>query len=427
MDKTYLIISLGCAKNMVDTEKALGPLEIAGWRRVDSDPDLIVVNTCGFLASARAEARAVIAEMRRDYPSTPLIVIGCLINYLGKSARSSLGADVVLPSSRIAELPTIAAEVCQIASPSQPVEKQPRARVTLPHVAYLKIAEGCDNRCGYCTIPRISGPLVSRSESDILDEAQQLVASGMRELILLAHDTTAYGMDWDGKSHLPALLATAAESFPNVWIRLLYSHPARVDTRLLGVMREQPNICRYLDVPMQHISPRILGLMCRPVIHHPVRLWQQWREELPGVAIRTTLMAGFPGETADELNELVDFIQQAKPDSGGVFAYSLERGTLAAKLPGLLPKRVRERRAQIVGAAIAESVMASAAGMVGTAHKAIVDAAETCSRPAVGRTCGQAPDVDGLTYLIGRGYTPGEVVQARIVESSGVDLIGERA
>ena len=254
----------------------------------------------------------------------------------------------------------------------------------------------------------------------------QLVASGVRELILLAHDTTAYGMDWDGKSHLPELLSTIAKSFPEVWIRLLYSHPTRVDARLLSVMREHSNICRYLDVPMQHVSPRILGLMCRPVIHHPVRLWQQWRDELPGVAIRTTLMAGFPGETVDELNELLNLIQQAKPNSGGVFAYSPERGTLAAKLPGQIPKRERERRAKLVGEAMAQSAIESAAALVGTVQEVIVDAAETCSRPAVGRTRGQAPDVDGVSYLIGRGYIPGEVVQIRIVESSGVDLVGER-
>jgi ribosomal protein S12 methylthiotransferase len=200
-----------------------------------------------------------------------------------------------------------------------------------------------------------------------------------------------------------------------------------VDTRLLSVMREHGNICRYLDVPMQHISPRILGLMCRPVIHHPVRLWQQWREELPGVAFRTTLLAGFPAETADDFNTLFDFIQQAKPDSGGVFAYSPERGTLAAKLPGQIPKRERERRAKMVGEALAQSAMQSAAAKVGTVQEVIVDAAETCSRPAVGRTRGQAPDVDGVIYLIGRGYTPGEVVTARVVQSSGVDLVGERA
>jgi len=426
MDKTYLIISLGCAKNLVDTEKALGPLEAAGWRRVDRDPYLIVINSCGFLASARAEARSVIAEIRRDYPDRPLIVIGCLVNYLGKSAQRNLGADAVLPSSQIAELPALVAKVCHLAQPPQPAEKQLRARVTLPHVAYLKIAEGCDNRCGYCTIPRISGPLISRAESDILGESQQLVESGARELILLAHDLTAYGMDWDGKSHLPTLLSTVAESFPEVWIRMLYSHPARMDSLLLSVMREHGNICRYLDVPMQHISPRILGLMCRPVIHHPVRLWQQWREELPGLAIRTTLMAGFPGETEEELSSLVDFIHQAKPDSGGVFAYSPERGTLAAKLPGQIPKRERERHARIVGEAMAKSAMQSTAEKVGTVQEVIVDAAETCSHPALGRTRGQAPDVDGVTYLIGRGYTPGEVVHACIVESSGVDLIGER-
>ncbi len=195
---------------------------------------------------------------------------------------------------------------------------------------------------------------------------------------------------------------------------------------LLSVMREHGNICRYLDVPMQHVSPRILGLMCRPVILHPVHLWQQWREELPGVVIRTTLMAGFPGETADELNELVDFIQRAKPDSGGVFAYSPERGTVAAKLPGQIPKRRRERRAKLVGEAMAQSAMQSAAAKVGTVQEVIVDLAETCSRPAVGRTRAQAPDVDGVTYLIGRGYIPGEDIPTRIVQSSGVDLVGER-
>jgi ribosomal protein S12 methylthiotransferase len=253
------------------------------------------------------------------------------------------------------------------------------------------------------------------------------VASGVRELILLAHDTTAFGMDWDGKSHLPALLSTVADTIPDVWIRLLYSHPIRVDARLLSVMREHSNICRYLDVPMQHVSPRILGLMCRKLILHPVHLWQRWREELPGVAIRTTLMAGFPGETADEFNALLDFVHQAKPDSGGVFAYSPERGTVAAKLPGQIPKRERERRARLVGEAMAQTAMQSAAAKVGTVLEVIVDTAETCNCPAVGRTRAQAPDVDGVTYLIGRGYTAGEVVTARIVQSSGVDLVGERA
>jgi ribosomal protein S12 methylthiotransferase len=426
MDKTYLIISLGCAKNLVDTEKALGPLEAAGWRRVDCDPDIVVINTCGFLASARAEARAVIAEMRHNYPATPLIVIGCLVNYLGKSARHHLAANAVLPSSRIAELPSLAAKLCHITMPKTSPGRYLRARVTLPHVAYLKIAEGCDNRCGYCTIPGISGPLVSRAEDDVLEEAQQLVASGVRELILLAHDTTAYGMDWDGKSHLPALLSVVAESFPMVWIRLLYSHPIRVNSRLLSVMREHSNICRYLDVPMQHVVPRILGLMRRMLILHPVHLWQQWREELPGVAIRTTLLAGFPSETKDEFNALLEFVQEAKPDSGGVFAYSPERGTAAAKLPGRLPKRERERRARVLGEAMVQSAVESAAQKISTEQDVMVDVAETCSRPAVGRARGQAPDVDGVTYLIGRGYTPGEVVTARIVESSGIDLVGER-
>jgi ribosomal protein S12 methylthiotransferase len=427
MDKTYLIISLGCAKNLVDTEKALGPLEAVGWRRVDCHPNLIIVNTCGFLASARAEARAVIAEMRREYHTTPLIVIGCLVNYLGKSARHNLGVESVLPSSSIAELPSLAAKLCHIIIPKTSPGRCLRARVTLPHVAYLKIAEGCDNHCGYCTIPRISGPLVSRKESDILEEAQQMVASGVQELILLAHDTTAYGMDWDGKSHLPALLNTVAETFPEVWIRLLYCHPVRVDSHLLGVMREHGNICRYLDVPMQHVVPRILGLMRRMLILHPIHLWQQWREELPGVTIRTTLLAGFPGETKDEFNALLEFVQEAKPDSGGVFAYSPERGTAAAKLPGQLPRRERDRRAQVLGEAMVKTAVASAAQKISTEQDVIVDAAETCSRPAVGRSRGQAPDVDGVTYLIGRGYTPGEVLAARIIESSGVDLVGERA
>lgn len=428
--KRYLAVSLGCTKNLVDTEYALGYLQQSGWEMTESEPDVIVVNTCAFIATARKEARDTVNSLKQEFPGIPIIVLGCLCNYKKGNLAKELGVSAVLPPNRYNELPEVIEMTLEHHLETEPAVKSNRytarrLRLTLPHVAYLKPSDGCSNHCAYCSIPRLRGELCSNTIDQVITEARMLVESGAREINLIAQDLTAYGSDWDGKFHLVELIDKLASAFPEVWLRLLYCHPARINDKLLQAFLEHPNLCRYLDVPMQHVVPRLLRLMGRPPIDDPIKLWESWRSAVPGLAIRTTFIAGFPGESAEEHQAVLDFIKKAKPDFGGVFHYSREPGTIASKLPVQIEYRERLRRAKVVCEALNESMLNSARNKIETGQDVIVDAGDDCRNVAVGRHRGQAPDVDSVTHLLGRGYQAGEIVRVKIVDTMDLDLLAE--
>jgi ribosomal protein S12 methylthiotransferase len=303
----------------------------------------------------------------------------------------------------------------------------PRRLMTPSYTAYLKIAEGCGNSCSYCIIPNLRGPARSRTPEDIVAEARKLVGRGVKELILIAQDTTAYGRDLPDRPSLTGLLRELAALEELVWIRLLYSHPAKITPELIRILNGDPKICPYLDMPIQHIDDEILGAMNRRGNGRKIRsLLKTLRAEGPDIALRTSLIVGFPGETKKKFSELMDFVRTARFDHLGVFPYYREEGTAAAALPARIPAAEKERRRELI--------MDAQADISGQLLRRRLDTVETvliegksgqADYPFVGRTRRQAPEIDGITFVRGRGLRPGRFVSVRITAVTTYDLFGE--
>lgn len=441
--KKFHIVSLGCPKNLVDSEVMAGILMRRGFRlTTDSrEAGIIIINTCAFILPAKEEAIEAIltaATYKKTAACSRLIVAGCLPQRHGAElARAIPEVDIFIGT---AEVPHIAEHLTGMATPRYDGPRvrtgrpdflmhagHPRRLMTPSYTAYLKIAEGCGNSCSYCIIPNLRGPARSRSPEDIVAEARKLVGRGVKELILIAQDTTAYGRDLPDRPSLTGLLRELAALEELVWIRLLYSHPAKITPELIRILNGDPKICPYLDMPIQHIDDEILGAMNRRGNGRKIRsLLKTLRAEGPDIALRTSLIVGFPGETKKKFSELMDFVRTARFDHLGVFPYYREEGTAAAALPARIPAAEKERRRELI--------MDAQADISGQLLRRRLDTVETvliegksgqADYPFVGRTRRQAPEIDGITFVRGRGLRPGRFVSVRITAVTTYDLFGE--
>jgi ribosomal protein S12 methylthiotransferase len=441
--KKFHIVSLGCPKNLVDSEVMAGILMRRGFRLTTDarEAGIIIINTCAFILPAKEEAIEAIltaATYKKTAACHRLIVAGCLPQRHGAElARAIPEVDLFIGT---AEVPHIAEHLTGMATPRYDGPRvrtgrpdflmhagHPRRLMTPSYTAYLKIAEGCGNSCSYCIIPNLRGPARSRSPEDIVAEARKLVGRGVKELILIAQDTTAYGRDLPDRPSLTGLLRELAALEELVWIRLLYSHPAKITPELIRILNGDPKICPYLDMPIQHIDDEILGAMNRRGNGRKIRsLLKTLRAEGPDIALRTSLIVGFPGETKKKFSELMDFVRTARFDHLGVFPYYREEGTAAAALPARIPAAEKERRRELI--------MDAQADISGQLLRRRLDTVETvliegksgqADYPFVGRTRRQAPEIDGITFVRGRGLRPGRFVSVRITAVTTYDLFGE--
>ena len=421
------LISLGCDKNRVDSEVMLGLLagEACVFTPDLAEADAIIVNTCGFLQEAVAEAREEIEralEQKRTGPCRVVIVTGCAAQryrelFEGTEIDAVLG---VHEYDRIADVMRAAFGV-----ESGPAGYDGRVLSTPGHYAYLKIAEGCDKHCTYCTIPAIRGPYRSRTMESLVEEAKQLAAQGVKELVLVAQDTTLYGMDIYGRQVLHELLRQLSEIEGIRWLRLLYCYPEHIYDEFINEMAQNPKVLPYVDMPMQHAADRILRLMGRLSTKAELRATiAKLREVIPGVTLRTTLIAGFPGETKADFTELCDFIKEIKFDRLGVFAYSREEGTPADKLEGHLAEKTKQTRAGRLMKIQQEISMAKMAEKIGNILEIIIEGEEDGAY--FGRSHADAPDIDGIVYTeTEKPLEMGEIVKVRVIDAGEYDLMGE--
>ena len=438
-DRTIVgFISLGCAKNLVDSEVMLARLAEAGCALTSNlaQADVIVVNTCGFLAAARDEALDAINEAashKQTGRCRRLVVVGCLVQrdrhrleqaapavdvLLGVNQRDEIAQAVL--AAHPPERPSISDHAC---SP-MPTDTA-RLRLTPRNYAYLRIAEGCDQQCTFCTIPLIRGPMRSKPLDVVLDEARELIADDVLELNVIAQDTTAYGRDLDSGPALADLLRRLNDLEGLAWIRLMYAYPRHFNHAIIDALAECERIVNYVDLPLQHINDRILRRMGRRVSRSDVEaLLDGLRTRIPHIAIRTTLMVGFPGETDAEFDELHDFVRQTRFDALGAFVYSHEPETPAARLTDQLPEHVKQQRRDAIMQTQQAIALANADAMVGRRLTLLVEQTELDGR-LIARHPGQAPEVDGLVVVNAPPPDCGPLLEAECVASEGYDLIAE--
>ncbi|MCL2285753.1 MAG: 30S ribosomal protein S12 methylthiotransferase RimO [Firmicutes bacterium] len=438
MSNIYLV-SLGCDKNRVDGETMIGTLRRAGYSVVH-DPasaQVIIVNTCGFIRDAVQESIDLIlelAEHKTDGQCRGLVIVGCMAQrYKAEIMGSIPEADVVIG---VGEYENIAAVVESIIGApaaegqtgSELVRLAARSDDVTPHIAYVKIAEGCDNNCTYCTIPSIRGPYKSRPMEEILEECRQLVDAGARELVLVAQDTTLYGTDIYGAKMLPRLLRKLAETSGATWIRLMYAYPEHVTQELIDTMAELPQVCKYIDMPIQHSENPILRRMGRGRYLAKKSLITKisaLREKMPDIAIRTTLIVGFPMEMTGNFNYLLGFVNEMKFDRLGVFPYSREEGTPAATMPGHVKESTKLARMERIMEAQQRIHFEKQKSRVGKILPVMVDA-QTETGGYIGRTQWDAYEVDTVVnFTSDEQLTQGSVYQVLITDSDQYDLIGK--
>ncbi|MBQ3821700.1 MAG: 30S ribosomal protein S12 methylthiotransferase RimO, partial [Thermoguttaceae bacterium] len=461
------VASLGCPKNLVDSESTLGRLIALGaeFNPDASQVDFFLLNTCGFLRSARAEAEEYIAEALEQKKAGAirfLIVAGCAVVSDGKELaekypqvdawlspydEQNIG-DVALELFGAKRAPEQAAPALPVLTPEQTAaakfhftparnlefHDESRARLTAPHVAYLKIADGCDRFCTYCTIPNIRGRYVSKPFDAIMDEASRLADSGVRELVLIAQETTFWGKDLYGAPDLKRLLAALKEKNQFDWIRVLYTYPLFWDDELISLFKmEAPgttSVLPYIDVPLQHCNSELLKRMNRQVDKvQTEELLARFREEIPNVVLRTSLIVGFPGETDAMYQELVDFVEKQRFERAGVFEFSPEPGAPAASMPDQIAPEIKRRRFERLYAKQERISRQFARGKIGQTVDVMLDtrcvseSGELMRNVCVGRTVADAPDVDPVVYVTGRDLQPGDLIPCEIVDAQGMDLI----
>lgn len=431
----FYLINLGCPKNTVDAEGMAMRLVAAGHRPAASQraADVLIVNTCGFIAAARRESLETLRQLAAEKrPRQALIAAGCLAERQGRElARRVPGIDGLIGTRHWSQIVPLVEEVAQrhgrrpacLRSPQPADLVAPMDRSATGPTAYIKIADGCDAPCAYCAIPRIKGPQRSKPREAILAEARALGRQGVREIILIAQDTTAYGRDLadsDGLAGLlPAILAEAPEL---VWLRVMYAYPQQIDQRLIDVLASDPRICHYLDLPLQHAHPDVLRRMRRP--HDPertMRLLEDLRAAIPDIALRTTFIVGFPGETEAEFQTLLDFLAATRFDRVGVFTYSREKETPAAELPGQVPPSRRRARYERAMALQQEISRRRNEEQVGRTLPVLIEG--TQEGVSVGRSYRDAPEIDGLVLIEGE-QPVGEFAAVQITGAMEYDLAG---
>lgn len=443
MTNKVFIQSLGCPKNLVDSEVISGVLRAAGYAGV-ADPeeaDLLLVNTCGFITPAVEEGIDAILSLvaiKQEKAGCRLVVAGCMVQRYGDELRKEfpevdlfIGVDEIAKIADLlaAQQPVTPEITAQAKTPGYLMDcRTPRFVSTPSFRAYLKITEGCSNRCSYCLIPSLRGPLRSRDLADLVQEAQLLAESGTQELTLVAQDLTAYGLDLGvGRERLSDLLRALLAETNIPWLRLLYLYPMRLDEEVLQLVAANPRILPYFDIPLQHINDRILKAMNRPYTRSSVeRLLTRIREVLPEAAIRTTFMVGFPGETEADVAELAEFMRLARLDNVGIFCYSNEAECAAAGLPDHCSEEVKLARKDELMRVQAEISREINQCKVGTVQPVLVEGLSRESDLLLeGRTRFQASEIDGVVYITAGNCEVGEIVEVRITEAHPYDLVGE--
>ena len=437
-------VSLGCAKNLVDSEMMLGQLAESGAliSGDESAADTIVVNTCGFLGAAREEALEIIgelAERKRRGDLKRIVVAGCLVQRDGEGLLRDVPeidalvgvnnrSDVVRAVWRMDRGERIDRYLgAYHAASAANWHDQGRLRLTPEHYAYVRISEGCNQKCTFCTIPSIRGPLHCKTPDAITTECRELIADGTRELILIGQDTTSYGEDIGYEPGLAGLLRRLDRECADAhWIRLMYVYPSIMTDEMIDAIAQCERVVKYIDIPLQHINDRVLRAMHRRVTRKETEnLLTRLRERIPGVTIRTTFIVGFPGETDAEFAELLDFVTDFGFDAVGTFPYSLEPDTPAGRMKGQLAEELKAERREQLMLAQQDSAFAAAARRVGQQFEIVIDGAEE-SGQAVGRHAGQAPEVDAVCLLENEDVEAGEFVEVRCSGTDGYDLVVER-
>jgi ribosomal protein S12 methylthiotransferase len=435
---TVRILTLGCAKNTVDAEVMAGLLAEEGCRVVARGrADVAIVNTCGFIRDAKEESIGEIlawGKAKERGRIGKLVVAGCMATRYREDLPKLLPeVDLFVGPGDLPALPGLIRKMVEGGAPRTHIVERAladasyRSRVPGDGIAsaFLKILEGCDNRCSYCTIPMIRGPLKSRSRESLLSEARMLVRRGAREINLIGQDITSYGADRGEKAALASLARELCAIRGVRWVRLLYLYPARIDDSLIDLLAQEKKICRYLDIPVQHIDSGILARMGRRYTPDDVlELVARLRNRLPGIFLRTSLIVGFPGETAMAFERLLRFVHETRWDYLGVFPYSREEGTAAYAMRPRIPEAERHERARRVQDAQADILAARNAAMIGEEVEVLVEKTLARGR-AVGRHRGQAPEVDGNVYLTGYTGSEGRFCRARITGAREWDLFAK--
>ena len=436
-------VSLGCDKNLVDTEKMLGLLGREGFQFTDDEnqADVILVNTCCFIGDAKEESVNTILEMARykeEGRAKVLIVTGCLAQrYQNEILEEIPEVDAVLGTTSWEEIVPVLkgllgdnehTHVTCFHRLDEPVpQNRPRLLTTGGHYAYLKIAEGCDKRCTYCIIPSLRGPYRSVPMEDLIKEAQELAAQGVKELILVAQETTLYGVDLYGKKTLPQLLQRLAQIQGIWWIRIQYCYPEEITEELIDVISREEKICHYLDIPIQHASDRILKRMGRRTNQAQLRsMIARLRERIPDIALRTTLISGFPGETQEDHEILMNFVDEMEFERLGVFPYSAEEDTPAFSFPDQVPQELKEKRRDEIMELQQEIAFEKSENMVGRVLTVLIEGKVVDEPAYVGRTYMDAPGVDGMIFVhTGEELMSGDFVRVKVTGAAEYDLIGE--
>ena len=436
-----LFISLGCDKNLVDTEVMLGMLTERGYEITDdeAEADVIVVNTCCFIGDAKEESINTILEMleyRKTNQIKALIVTGCLAQRYKEEIQTEIPeVDAIIGTTAIDKVVETVDEVLagqehhnHIESINRtPVYDKKRVVTTGGHYAYLKIAEGCDKHCTYCIIPKVRGNFRSIPMDSLIHEAEKLVEFGAKELILVAQETTLYGVDLYGKKSLPELLHRLCQISGLQWVRILYCYPEEITDELIQTIKEEPKVCNYLDIPIQHASDNILKRMGRRTNQQELRdMVAKLRKEIPDICLRTTLITGFPGETQEDHEELMQFVDEMEFDRLGVFTYSPEEDTPACTMPDQIDEEVKKDRQAEIMELQQEIAFEKAEQMVGRSVMAMVEGLIPEEHAYAARTYKDAPNVDGLVFIqTSEELMTGDFVPTKITGSYEYDLIGE--
>lgn len=434
------LVSLGCAKNQVDGEMMMATLQKAGYEIRDDAAlaDAAIVNTCGFIDAAKKESIEEILELARlkaEGKIRAIVVTGCMAErYREEILKELPEVDAVAGIGADSDI----AAVIEKALGGVKVESFPEKtllplsgerRLSTPgYFAYLKIAEGCDNRCAYCAIPFIRGPYRSRTQEDIVSEAESLVRGGAKELILIAQDTTRYGWDLYGELRLPKLLRELCKIDGLSWVRVLYCYPDYITDELLTVFAQEEKIVKYMDLPLQHCSERLLKAMRRTGSRAELTaLIRRMREKIPGLVLRTTLITGFPGETEEDFTELAEFVREIRFERLGCFTYSQEEGTAAAEMPGQIDEDVKSRRMERIMEDQMNIMQEWGEKQVGKTYRVLVEGFDRYAGCWFGRSYADSPDIDGKIFFAAKGRRPeaGSFADVKITECIDCDLTGE--
>ncbi len=435
-----LFTSLGCDKNLVDTEMMLGLLESKGHSFTDDEDEAeaVIVNTCCFIGDAKEESINTLlefAERRKNGSVKALIACGCLAQrYRDEIQKEIPEVDAIVGTNAIREIVSALEEVLG-GSPenhfrdlnAEPVAGLPQSVTTGGHYAYLKIAEGCDKHCTYCIIPKVRGGYRSIPMETLVKQAEELAEKGVKELILVAQETTLYGVDLYGKKSLPELLRQLAKIAGIYWIRILYCYPEEITDELINVIATEPKVCHYLDIPIQHASDAVLKRMGRKTDQASLRaMIAKLRERIPDICLRTTLISGFPGETQEDFEELYNFVDELEFDRLGVFPYSQEEDTAAAVMEGQVPEEIKLQRRDELMELQQEIAFEKAEEMIGRGLVVMIEGKVADEDTYVARTYRDAPNVDGYLFVNSTAnFMTGDLVRVRVTDANEYDLIGE--